>query len=390
VSISTTFTGSAIAEGATLPIKVTAQDDVQVRNVELLVNGKVVANDVSLPYDFQPVAPTLASGATSMTVQVQATDTGGNSTLSNVLTFPLVRDTVPPTIVSTTPADGSLQDTSLRTILVRFSKPVDPVLFSNAFQLLDSVGNPITPSYIGGRAGNRIAELQVGPLATGSYQLVIHGTSIVDLAGNVLSQGDVVKSFIVSRNFIVNGDAESGAGSANGSVVGAVPGWTLTNNFTVVRYGAVGPTGEVFPTASDPGPTNRGNNFFAGGPGSTVSYASQTITLAAADATAIDQGSASFALSAYLGGFGSDEAGPYVFLTFYNALGQSIGSGFLLTGPSAGDRGNQTGLLLISQSGMIPVGTRSVGISLHMVGTSNPYNYDNAFADNLELLLSVA
>jgi hypothetical protein len=388
VSISTTYTGSAIAEGATLPIKVTAQDDVQVRNVELLVNGQVVANDVSLPYDFQPIAPTLASGATNMTVQVQATDTGGNSTLSNVLTFPLVKDTVPPTILSTTPADGSLQDTSLRTILVRFSKPVDPVLFSSAFHLLDSGGNPINLTYIGGRAGNRIAELQVGPLATGSYQLVIHGTSIKDLAGNVLSQGDVVKSFIVSRNFIVNGDAESGSGSTNGSVVGTVPGWALYNNFTVVKYGAVGPTGEVFPTPVDPGPSNRGTNFFAGGP-SLVSDASQSIVLATTDAPAIDQGTATFSLSAYLGGFGTDGARPDIQLTFNNASGQSIGLGVVLGGASASDRGNLTGLLAGSNSGLIPAGTRSIVVLLDMVGIANAYNYDNAFADNLELLLSV-
>jgi hypothetical protein len=83
--------GPQLVEGSTIPVQVTVSDDVQVRNVELLLNGQVVANDVSAPFEFFATAPTLASGATQVTLQVRATDTGGNVALSNTLTYSLVR-----------------------------------------------------------------------------------------------------------------------------------------------------------------------------------------------------------------------------------------------------------------------------------------------------------
>src|SRR5262249_46180417 len=68
VSIASPVTGSSVAEGSAIPILVTASDDVQVRNVELLVNGEVVANAVSAPFEFTVTVPTLASGATSLSI----------------------------------------------------------------------------------------------------------------------------------------------------------------------------------------------------------------------------------------------------------------------------------------------------------------------------------
>ena len=58
-SISTTATdvdlitpGLQVHEGSTLPIQAVVNDDGQVRNVELLVNGQVVQNAVSFPFNF--------------------------------------------------------------------------------------------------------------------------------------------------------------------------------------------------------------------------------------------------------------------------------------------------------------------------------------------------
>ena len=48
--------GIQVIEGRTVPIRADIQDDVQVRNVELLVNGQVVQNDVSFPFDLLAVA----------------------------------------------------------------------------------------------------------------------------------------------------------------------------------------------------------------------------------------------------------------------------------------------------------------------------------------------
>ncbi len=71
-------------------------------------------------------------------------------------------------------------------------------------------------------------------------------------------------AFAQTSNLIVNGDAESGVGG-NGGEVASVPDWTTSGNFTVVSYDA----GGGFPTPSDPGPPDRGANFFAGGEGAS-------------------------------------------------------------------------------------------------------------------------
>ena len=100
--------GVQIEEGTTVRIMPTITDDVQVRTAELLVDGVVVQNDLSFPYDFMAVVPNLSSGVTSIDVQVRATDTGGNSSLSNLVSLEIVPDTIAPTIDSKHPFTNNL------------------------------------------------------------------------------------------------------------------------------------------------------------------------------------------------------------------------------------------------------------------------------------------
>src|SRR5262249_37483804 len=145
VSISTTVAdvdpntpGVQVLEGASIPVQVSIHDDVQVRSVELLVNGTVVQNDVSFPYDnLLAVAPTLASGASTVTLQVRATDTGGKSALSNAIALGIFRDTTPPQIVSLDPADGATPTQGLQAVRLFFSEPLAAATVSGSnFQLL--------------------------------------------------------------------------------------------------------------------------------------------------------------------------------------------------------------------------------------------------------------
>ena len=90
--------GVQVVEGSTIPIEVAVTDDVQVRNVELLVNGQVVANDVSLPFDFVAIAPALASGVTTRSRSRSGPPTpAATAPCRTSLTYSLVKDTVPPT-----------------------------------------------------------------------------------------------------------------------------------------------------------------------------------------------------------------------------------------------------------------------------------------------------
>ncbi len=100
--------GIQIEEGQTARLTATTGDDVQVRNVEVLVNGKVVSNDVSYPFDLSAVLPTLAAnGSDSVEISVRSTDTGGNVTLSAPISVQLIANTTAAVLIEQNVANGA-------------------------------------------------------------------------------------------------------------------------------------------------------------------------------------------------------------------------------------------------------------------------------------------
>jgi hypothetical protein len=180
-------------------------------------------------------------------------------------------------------------------------------------------------------------------------------------------------------NLIVNGNAEAGAGSSNGGLVG-VPGWVTSSNFTAVQYGASG----GFPSLADAGPAARGNNFFAGGDSNAFSSATQSISLASLSA-GINTGNAQFDLSGWLGGYASQDDHTVLTVTFRDGSNNVLSSASLTTVTGA-DRGNQTALLLRDTQGYIPVGALSADIALNM--TRNAGGYNDGYADNLSFAVA--
>ena len=73
----------------------------------------------------------LVSGPTTLTVRVRATDTGGNTVLSNALQFEVVPDTIAPVLTATTPADGEPAFGG-RSIDLTFSEALDDALLPTA------------------------------------------------------------------------------------------------------------------------------------------------------------------------------------------------------------------------------------------------------------------
>ncbi|MCY2966244.1 MAG: hypothetical protein NT069_21870 [Planctomycetota bacterium] len=186
---------------------------------------------------------------------------------------------------------------------------------------------------------------------------------------------------ILGGNLLANPDAELGAGSPTGNVV-SVPGWSVVGDFTVVKYGVPG----GFPLLTDAGPLVRGTNFFAGGPSNAASSASQLIDVSS-EASAIDAGDVTFSLAAYLGGFSSQRDHAVLEIDFLNAADSSIG--FDSIGPvSNTERSNLTGLLPRSSFGAIPVGTRTIDVTLWMTRVDGAYN--DGYADNLSLILTAS
>lgn len=187
---------------------------------------------------------------------------------------------------------------------------------------------------------------------------------------------------LFGSNLIANGDAEANTGSTSGNVIGPISGFVTTGNFTIATYGASG----GFPLAGDPGPLNRGLNFFAGGPSNPESTATQVINLSAG-AGAIDLGEVKFNLSAYLGGYASQSDHAVLSVSFEDASHHSL-SQTVLGGVSAADRGNATGLLFRETFGGVPVGARYATVVLDMKRLEGSYN--DGYADNLSLTLTTA
>jgi hypothetical protein len=181
-------------------------------------------------------------------------------------------------------------------------------------------------------------------------------------------------------NLIANGDAEQGTRAADGSVV-PVPVWTITNGLTVVPYGSKG-----FPGFNDPGPTSRGKEFFAGGPGKgSVSAAVQRIDVTGL-ASSIDTGALYFNLSAYLGGSGKLSDSAAVLVSFNTGPGGKTLARVLLPAVTPADRNYLIGLLFKQSVGKVPVGTRLVTVELYCTKGTDTYN--NGYADNLSLVFN--
>ncbi|MFM7100009.1 MAG: Ig-like domain-containing protein, partial [Verrucomicrobiota bacterium] len=90
---------SRLEGGSTVRVAAVVSDDVAVRQVEFLVNGRVLARDDRHPFEvFLPVPP-VSPANPEWSIQVRAVDLAGNTGLSPVTTLPIVADATPPPVV---------------------------------------------------------------------------------------------------------------------------------------------------------------------------------------------------------------------------------------------------------------------------------------------------
>lgn len=210
----------------------------------------------------------------------------------------------------------------------------------------------------------------------------------------VFATAPLAAQSVFDRNLIVNGDAESGPGAVDHLSTVVVPDWSHMSAFTAVEYGAFG----EFPTLFSAGPVDRGVNFFTGGPvefavgtGMSVTTATQTADVTGG-ADSIDVGLVGFELEGYLGGWVAQDDNAVLTIEFLDDASMTLGSGAI--GPVNGfERRNETGLLLRSTSGLVPIGTRTIRITLEMTRVARAgqlgSEYNDGYADNLSLVLSL-
>jgi uncharacterized protein (TIGR03437 family) len=178
-------------------------------------------------------------------------------------------------------------------------------------------------------------------------------------------------------NLLRNPGAEEGPATNDYYEQLNIPGWTVDGRATVYPY-AMGDT--LTPTS--PGPADRGANLFGGGFTATAAI-SQVVNIAGS-AAAIDAGTQKYTLSAWLGGWSTQNDNALLRATFRNASGASVGTAQV--GPVlAADRGGITQLLLRSTTGTVPAGTRTVEVVLAFERREG--NADDGYADNLSFSL---
>jgi hypothetical protein len=195
-----TLGGFDAVEGSLFSLNATVSDDVQVRNVELLVNGQVVTNNVSFPFDLSTYLPTIASAGSTVTVQISASDTGGNTASTNPITIHLQRDTTPPKIIQQNPPDGGTVGEQFRAVVINFSKSLDPTTIVAADFELSGPSGTIQPQSVELRLRDSQVEVvfPAGGVQAGDYTLTIHAAMITDVAGNALGTSDLTSTLHVA------------------------------------------------------------------------------------------------------------------------------------------------------------------------------------------------
>ncbi|MEY2575449.1 MAG: hypothetical protein QOF80_936 [Verrucomicrobiota bacterium] len=189
-----------------------------------------------------------------------------------------------------------------------------------------------------------------------------------------------ISNSLYGRNLIVNGDADTTAGSPTGARIG-IPFWSTSAAFTAVPYNAAGGFPNV---ATDTVPANHGYGFFAGGNAASA-FATQTISVSAIGSQ-IDTGKVAFTFSADLGGYFTDGDSASAIFNFLDESGTRVGSGAYLPPVTPADRGSKTGFLARAYQGTVSVGTRSIEVFVDMTRSNGVT--DDGYADNISLVLT--
>ena len=188
---------------------------------------------------------------------------------------------------------------------------------------------------------------------------------------------------LLGANLIVNGNAEFPVVTDPTTVTDRiydVQGWNREGAFTVDSY--LEDDADLYQSTNIP--PDAGNLYFYGGPSNAQSSATQDIDVSSA-ASFIDAGIVNYALSAWLGGYDGQNDNATLTVEYQNWNGGVLDSATL--GPLMSvDRNGASELLLLTQNGNVPVGTRVIHLSLVMTRTDGSDN--DGIADSLSLVLS--
>lgn len=138
IQLSTNFAEGGVEEGKRLTLSASVEDDIQVRNVEFYVDGRLVATDGNFPFEYSLIAPGLDQQP-SITIRARASDTGGNATWTDEETLQILPDATPPRVVRISPRNQNVLGRVL-SLTVFFNEPIQTELLSAGGFLFHEAG----------------------------------------------------------------------------------------------------------------------------------------------------------------------------------------------------------------------------------------------------------
>jgi hypothetical protein len=211
---------------------------------------------------------------------------------------------------------------------------------------------------------------------TQAIVIVVCAVAALVTAGFASARGAPACAFC-NKNLILNPGADQGNGTQTDTVV-PIPHWITVPGFTAGSYGWT--TGDLNTTT--PGPTDRGKNYFYGGPETStsgnVSTATQKIALPAAAAHH------KFQFTGWLGGYSTQGDKARVTLAFMSSSGQALAS-YAIGPVTKAQRGGTNKLEMRGASNAVPAGAVSAVVVITMTRTDGADN--DGLADSLSLVL---
>ncbi|CAF0964976.1 unnamed protein product [Adineta ricciae] len=187
-------------------------------------------------------------------------------------------------------------------------------------------------------------------------------------------------SAISERNWIMNGDAETGPCASDSSVVSPTD-WNHNGTVTQAYYNNTYSTHR----STEPGPSDRGScHFYGQASPTTAMWQKQNFT--SYFCSLIDAQTVRFNFSAWIGGAGNQDDVVEASLRFFNQSNQMVGNTTTIGPVRAADRGNVTSLLFRQANGLVPSGTRSFEVFVKF--TRSGGTYDNGAIDNIVLIMN--
>jgi hypothetical protein len=211
-----TATNGMATEGTLVRVLALVTDDVQVRNVEFYIDGTLASADQNFPFEYLFVTPALTTNKTNFTLQARATDTGGNTNWTPLITVALLADTNPPLVRRTFPmATNILAPTN--TVYAYFNKPLDPSTVNGVTFTLLSAGPDhrldtaddvlMTNAVVSYIASAKAAAITLPAfLPYGLYRATL-STNLSDASGNALTNAVSWIFWILPDG--LNGDADN-------------------------------------------------------------------------------------------------------------------------------------------------------------------------------------